>query len=267
VTVNDTATGWLVGSSNVVMRVAPDNSVSARNVAWPGDYEIRFFGAPADTTAFDLPPKYPRMPVNFTITNTTTGQRVKVIIDDADASSTFTLDDTIRVIDGYVSSSDFKIVYRVSYGRPFFGSAVFPQAGDRFVIKTNRPFYTDDFFTFKTHSASTDNDAAKNQLSQITVVPNPYIATAKWEPRTLYTTGRGDRKIEFKKLPAKCTVRIYTITGALLKTLYKDSSPTDGSLAWDLVSDDGTDIAYGLYIFHVDAPGIGEYIGKFAVVK
>jgi hypothetical protein len=267
VTVNDTATGWLVGSSNVVMRVAPDNSVSARNVAWPGDYEFRFFGAPADTTAFDLPPKYPRMPVDFTITNTTTGQRVKFIIDDADASGTFTLDDTIRVIDGYVSSSDFKIVYRVSYGRPFFGSAVFPQAGDRFVIKTDRPFYTDDFFTFKTHSASTDNDAAKNQLSQITVVPNPYIATAKWEPRTLYTTGRGDRKIEFKKLPAKCTVRIYTITGALLKTLYKDSSPTDGSLAWDLVSDDGTDIAYGLYIFHVDAPGIGEYVGKFAVVK
>jgi len=27
------------------------------------------------------------------------------------------------------------------------------------------------------------------------------------------------------------------------------------------------DIAFGVYVFHVDAPGIGEYIGKFAVIK
>jgi hypothetical protein len=52
-----------------------------------------------------------------------------------------------------------------------------------------------------------------------------------------------------------------------VKTLEKNSLPQDGSLAWDLLSDDGMDIAYGLYIYHVDAPGIGEHIGKFAVVK
>jgi hypothetical protein len=73
--------------------------------------------------------------------------------------------------------------------------------------------------------------------------------------------------IQFKHLPANCTVRVYTVTGALVKTLSKSSSPSDGSLSWDLVSDDGMDIAYGLYIYHVDAPGIGAFIGKFAVVK
>ena len=52
-----------------------------------------------------------------------------------------------------------------------------------------------------------------------------------------------------------------------MKTLAKNSNAADGSLAWDLVSDDGMDIAYGLYIYHVDAPGIGQYIGKFAVIK
>ncbi|NMB82849.1 MAG: hypothetical protein GYA14_13640, partial [Ignavibacteria bacterium] len=60
---------------------------------------------------------------------------------------------------------------------------------------------------------------------------------------------------------------IYTITGALVKTLYKDSGTQDGSISWNLVSEDGMDIAYGLYIYHVDAPGVGEYIGKFAVIK
>jgi hypothetical protein len=192
---------------------------------------------------------------------------VKFIIDDRDGSGTFTLGDTLRILDGFTSESEFKIVYKVSYGRPFGGTVAYPQAGDRFVIKTRKPFFTGDYFSFRTHQARTDNDAAKNQLSDITVVPNPYIATAVWEPRSLYTTGRGDRKIEFKKLPAKCTVRIYTVAGALVKTLYKDSSPMDGSLAWNLVSDDGMDIAYGLYVFHVQAEGIGEHIGKFAVVK
>ena len=62
-------------------------------------------------------------------------------------------------------------------------------------------------------------------------------------------------------------MRIYTLTGALIKTLYKDSSPTDGAISWDLVTDDGMDIAYGLYIYHVDAPGVGEKVGKFALIK
>ena len=52
-----------------------------------------------------------------------------------------------------------------------------------------------------------------------------------------------------------------------MKTLTKDSGPADGSLTWDLVTDDGMDLAYGLYVYHVDAPGIGEHIGKFAVIK
>ena len=277
VSVNDTASGWAVRNldstgqnrSNVVMRAIIDSSVYSRNVAWPADYQIDFFSSIVDTGAKGFPNAwpYPRMPVNFTITNTTTGERMHFIIYDTDRSGTFTLGDTIRILDGWVSTANFKIAYKVPYLRPYSFSIVYPQPGDRFVIKTRRPFYTGDSFTFTTHAASTDLGVAQRQMGQITVVPNPYIATASWEPRSLYTSGRGDRRITFMKLPAKCTIRIYTIAGALVKTLYKDTSPTDGSLAWDLISEDGMDIAYGLYIFHVQADGIGEYIGKFAVVK
>ena len=52
-----------------------------------------------------------------------------------------------------------------------------------------------------------------------------------------------------------------------IKTLYKDSSPNDGSVSWNLVTDDGMDVAYGLYIYHVDAPRVGTHIGKFAIIK
>ena len=30
---------------------------------------------------------------------------------------------------------------------------------------------------------------------------------------------------------------------------------------------DGMNVAYGVYLFHVDAPGVGEHVGRFAVIK
>jgi hypothetical protein len=30
---------------------------------------------------------------------------------------------------------------------------------------------------------------------------------------------------------------------------------------------DGNEIPYGVYIYHVEAPGVGEKVGKFAVIK
>jgi hypothetical protein len=278
VAVIDTATGWLVGQSSVILWPEPDNSNRAVNVRWPADYEIQFGEGFVDTTAFHAPPTYPRIPVNFTVMNMTQGYRAKFIIHDADASGTWTFGDTLRILDGFVSASNFKICWKVTYFRGF-GSQdpVLPVAGDRFFIKIAKPFNTDDVFTYSTVASRTDDAAAGVALGSIGVVPNPYIASAEWERRTLFTTGRGDRRIDFINLPANCTVRIFTVSGSLVKTLTKGNpaglqgvsmgSPMDGSVSWDLVTEDGMDIAYGLYIFHVDAPGIGEHTGKFAVIK
>jgi hypothetical protein len=248
------------------------------NVRWPADYEIQFGEGFVDTTAFHAPPTYPRIPVNFTVMNMTQGYRAKFIIHDADASGTWTFGDTLRILDGFVSASNFKICWKVTYFRGF-GSQdpVLPVAGDRFFIKIAKPFNTDDVFTYSTVASRTDDAAAGVALGSIGVVPTPSIASAEWERRTLFTTGRGDRRIDFINLPANCTVRIFTVSGSLVKTLTKGNpaglqgvsmgSPMDGSVSWDLVTEDGMDIAYGLYIFHVDAPGIGEHTGKFAVIK
>lgn len=255
--------------TNVIMPAIIDSSNAGRNVAWPGDYRIDFSASIVDTAAKGFPTsaRYPVLPVNFTITNTTSGQPMHFVIDDADRSNTFSYGDTIRILDGWVSLSNFKIAYKVPYLRPYAPYVVPPQPGDQYVIKTKKPFYTGDYFIFTVHKATTDAQLARSALNQITVVPNPYIASATWEPRSLYTSWRADRRIFFMKLPAKCTIRIYTIAGTLVKTLYKDTAPSDGSLSWNLINEDDMDIAYGLYIFHVQADGIGEYIGKFAVVK
>ena len=36
---------------------------------------------------------------------------------------------------------------------------------------------------------------------------------------------------------------------------------------WDLTTKDNFPLAYGVYLYHVDAPGIGEKLGRFAVIK
>ena len=46
-----------------------------------------------------------------------------------------------------------------------------------------------------------------------------------------------------------------------------ESELQNGTEIWDMLTKDQLDIAYGLYIYHIDAPGIGKKIGKFAVIK
>ena len=68
-------------------------------------------------------------------------------------------------------------------------------------------------------------------------------------------------------LPNECIIRIYTISGVFVQEIEHSSTISDGQEAWNLVSIDGMDIAFGMYVYHVDAPGIGEKIGKFAIIK
>jgi hypothetical protein len=267
IAVIDTACRWTVGSPGVIVRVQKDNLNAARNVAWPADYELRWFAAPADTAAFSLPPRFPKMAVNFQITNQTTNQRSKFLVDDVDRNGALSFGDTIRIIDGYVSPTVYSLSWKLNWERGAGLNPLPPADGDRFAIRTARPFAQGDYFEFTTRQAVADANVAKEEMGRISVVPNPYVASASWERRSLFTTGRGDRRLLFTHLPAVCTVRIFAVSGYLVKTLTKDSGPTDGSLSWDLVTDDGMDLAYGLYIYHVDAPGIGEHIGKFAVIK
>jgi len=68
-------------------------------------------------------------------------------------------------------------------------------------------------------------------------------------------------------LPKDCTIRIYNLRGYLVDTIEHHSTADDGLEPWDILSKDGNEISYGIYIFHVDAPGIGEKIGRFALIK
>ena len=144
-----------------------------------------------------------------------------------------------------------------------------PKPGHIFRLSVNKPFSSEDKFQFTARAPYVDEKRAHSNdaLSRIAVVPNPYVVTASWEPQHFYSSGRGQRKIDFIHLPPKCTIKIFTLRGYLVDTLEHDSPINDGTESWDLLSKDDMDIAYGVYIFHVETPTGESMVGKFAVIK
>ncbi len=142
-----------------------------------------------------------------------------------------------------------------------------PQANDSAYVFLKKPFLSSDIFRFTSQIGKIDKKSAKEGLDHIKVVPNPYMATAAWEPKNPYNSGRGPRSIHFTHLPAKCTIRIFTINGELVDKIEHDSPVDNGTAYWDLMTKDNLTISYGIYVYHVDAPGVGEKVGKFAVIK
>ena len=112
-----------------------------------------------------------------------------------------------------------------------------------------------------------DVQLAKSGLDKIRVVPNPYIVTNAWEPVNTYSSGRGERQLHFTHLPANCVIKIFTVNGQLVKTLYHNNPIDDGTEIWNMLSKDNLEISYGIYVYHVKADGIGEKIGKILVLK
>jgi hypothetical protein len=159
-----------------------------------------------------------------------------------------------------------RITVDTVYG-PKYANSIFPAEGDVYQLIINVPFNQGDVFSFVTDSSFIDLAKQKEDYNEKPyVVPNPYLGMASFEQAPYAQTGRGDRRIEFRGLPVNSTVRIYTITGELVQTLHQDTG-FQNYIAWNLRSKDNLEIAPGLYIFHVEAPGEDDYIGKFAVIK
>ena len=117
-----------------------------------------------------------------------------------------------------------------------------------------RPMYSwsmDDIAT-----VTSSQDMLKDALKMINIVPNPYYAFSEYERSRLET------KVKITNLPTVCTVKIYTVNGKLIRTFKKDSEGIT-SLDWDLTNFKSIPVAGGVYLIHVEVPGIGEVVLKF----
>jgi len=265
-------TGWIQGKHDWNFRVGKNTSLSGRFIPYPADFELTFYDHVVDTSQALLFGQQ-AIPVNFIIYNTTEARSMDFLFGDKDRDGQFTPGDSVTIVIGErlgeplpSPKSKFKIAWSFFYDK-IFADLNRPVAGDMFRLRTSKPFRDGERFHFTVLGAGESHSLAKNDLNKITVVPNPYCAAATWEPRNPFRFGRGERRIFFNHLPAVCTIRIYTVRGYLVDTIDHNSSMDDGAESWDLVSKDGMDIAYGIYLFQVDAPGIGAFIDKFAIIK
>jgi len=113
----------------------------------------------------------------------------------------------------------------------------------------NYPMYS--FSTYKYAPVKNSVETAKSVLDKINVVPNPYYA------RSDYEINQVDNRVKIINLPTKCTVSIYTVNGILIRQFTKDD-PDITYIDWDLKNEAGIPISGGLYLIHVQAPGVGE---------
>ncbi|MBI3005685.1 MAG: hypothetical protein HYY49_09770 [Ignavibacteriales bacterium] len=247
----------------------------------PSDYKIIFGTVGTDTSSqYTVESGFtaPSIPVNFTVLNTSEAKNIDfafVELDGSTGSGKFS-----AVYDGGrpgATRSDYIVflekdsrdstVITWAFNVLFDSSRVLPDAGDTVAIVLAKIFRSSDVFEFSTKAQSVDADLARSALDKIRVVPNPYVAAATWEERNPFSTGRGPRSIHFNHLPQRCTIRIFNVSGELVATIEHDSPMLDGSAEWNLLTRDNLSVSYGIYIYHVEAPGVGEKVGKFAVIK
>ncbi|MEL6863522.1 MAG: hypothetical protein AAFP19_03840, partial [Bacteroidota bacterium] len=118
-------------------------------------------------------------------------------------------------------------------------------------------------------STQTEIDAA---LAAINVVPNPYYGYSSYE------TSQFTNIVRITNLPPQCTVTIFTLDGKFIRQYKRDeagipqntrSNPGiletqfSPDIEWDLENNKGIPVASGVYLIHVDAPGLGERVIKW----
>lgn len=265
--------GWTVGNSNYLVQAGLDQQKVTTNVAYPADFQIKFFDHVVDTSQYLFFGSPAAKPVDFTVWNVTENSKASFLFYDNNNNGQFDAGDEIIIAYGdSVGTTPIAGNYHTTWSVKFIADTtkptqIGPAAGDIYQIQTKKPFRNGESFTFTLQGEKIDTAQAKSDMSKIEVVPNPYLGAVSWEPALLFQTGRGERRIYFTHLPRICTIRIYTARGFLVQQIQHNAPANDGQEPWNLQSKDGMDIAYGLYIYNVDAPGIGAKIGKFAVIK
>jgi hypothetical protein len=214
---------------------------------------------------------YPATSVNFNIFNTTTNSEVSFAFRERSSpAGKFDVDFVRQRSDDIIFLTDGDTVasWQVNFIISASGTdTIMPRLGDSLILKLNKPFLNNDTLQLTTIAPRIDNENAKVGMEKIRVVPNPYIITNSWEPHNPYSNGRGPRELHFTHLPAQCTIRIFNARGQLVNTIIHNTSIDDGTEIWNMLSRDNLDIAYGIYVYHVEAEGLGEKIGKFVVIK
>jgi hypothetical protein len=247
-------------------------TLGTRRIKYPGDYDITFSDTKEYKALKRIGTTFVELPVDFKVEEVSTGipKPIIVILQETALNDTaYTRgDEMILYKPGSTGAATDTLTWSIIFARATESDTIKPRGGDVYHFKTQRPYTVNDVFTVRTQPGIINNEDAKGSLDNIFVVPNPYIVTNEIEPANrLQGQNRGERRIYFENLPQKCTIRIFTLSGELVTSIEHESSMAHGREYWNLLNRDGFSVSYGIYIAHIDAPGVGEKLIKFALIK
>lgn len=169
---------------------------------------------------------------------------------------------------------------RLAFEIDLTGRNHLPENGDSYFVTFHRGFTEEDEISFTVKPSETLNKKQmREDMDRIKVVPNPYICTNLMEPSVMNTNFNQRRRIMFTHVPAKCTIKIFTLSGILIDEIKVDHSVENsdeiyhddndnGTAVWDVLTCEGLEVAAGYYLYHVKSDITGdEKIGKFAIIK
>jgi hypothetical protein len=109
---------------------------------------------------------------------------------------------------------------------------------------------------------------------EVVVYPNPYRIDAKYEDRfegwdKPDLPKEYNRAIHFTNLPHKCTIRIFSIDGDLIREIdhdYPEGAPGSMHEKWDLITRNTMMTVSGIYYYTIESK-FGNQIGKFVIIR
>lgn len=266
--------GWIAGNLSIPFTATLSTIGSAvRKMLYPADYKITFSDLEEFTAIKNISGQgFISIPVNFKVEDVTFPdfpQPIIVFLNEKQKNdSAFTRGDGLVLFKpGSSGVNTDTLTWEITIGKVSEGDSVYPGSGDVLKITTKRPFNKQDLYTLQTEAGKI-NQAGSSLLDNIYVVPNPYVGASDLEPdNKLPSQNRGERRIYFENLPMNCTIRIFTLSGELVTTIEHNEGMDNGREYWNLLNLDGFSVAYGVYLAHIDAPGVGEKLIKFALIK
>jgi hypothetical protein len=207
--------------------------------------------------------------------------KMSIMVRDRDGSGTFTFGDAIyirRIPFASVAwgtpgimSTDYGneeqplgrfTLYTAAQGS---GLITYPLPGGRFRVRGGRLCPGDTFEFRALPSGSAPGTIVQNDMKKILAVPNPYYAHSQYELTQF------DRVMKFTNIPASrnVTIRIFNLSGDLIRTIRRSASAGDdmsrAEIVWDLHTDNRLPVGSGVYIYRVDVEGVGTKTDRIAV--
>jgi hypothetical protein len=163
------------------------------------------------------------------------------------------------------NSPYFNCMYTVGFQRQ--SSTSFYSDGDKLVISVDEYPYTEsDVYQFSTSTTTISEDEQRALWDKVNVYPNPLFG---YNTLSNYYSNTPDEPfVTFTNLPEDVTVKIYSLSGTLLRTLTTDDkdSPTSPFLRWNLQNESELRVASGMFLAIVSNPKYGDKVLKFAII-